>query len=333
MTDKVITSTGDRRLSVPSRPPLLDVLRVERGDDDALYSVANEANPAGSLFGGALIGQLMAAASAGVAAPALPHHVQLSFVAAGRPDLPMRYVVRELFDGRSFSMRQVTGTQGDRVVVNGQVSFHVPELGPTFEQPPAQPLAPPETHRTLQEIVKLRNEKFGTTTERLSRMDNVEMRLPDGGDMLVEKSSNARLSYWIRSRNPLPDDPILQACALGYLSDYWFPVTALSPHLEVKVNHGLRIVSLNHAIWFHQPVTADDWLYVEAHSPASANARGVSIGGVYNRSGQRVATLAQENLFRGWVEQDGEVLAPRDIRREVAERSTTHTQVQPQQQH
>ena len=87
-------------------------------------------------------------------------------------------------------------------------------------------------------------------------------------------------------------------------------MAALSPHLGVKVGTGLYAASLNHALWFHAPVQADDWLLVEAQAASTSQARGLTQGKVWNRHGTLVASIAQESLFRGWVEQDGTLTAP-----------------------
>ena len=290
---------------------LAKLLQLSPGADGAFVSARTESNPAGTIFGGVLIGQLMSAACQGVEAPAVPHHVQLNFLAPGRVDQAMRYEVRRLLSGRSFTVQQVIGTQGERTVVSGQVSFQRPELGPRFEQPMPGGVEPPETLPTLQDMVRAHAEQLGSAATRLSQASALEFRLPDRGALLLERNPDARVRYWVKVRETLPDDARLHACAFGYQSDYWFPITALTPHLEVKVNHGLQITSLNHAIWLHRTVCADDWLLVDAQSPASGGARGLSMGHVYDRQGHLVATLAQENLCRGWVEEDGVLVPPR----------------------
>ena len=94
------------------------------------------------------------------------------------------------------------------------------------------------------------------------------------------------------------------------MSDYWFPFTALSPHLDNKFTSGLFLASLNHGIWFHNAVRADQWLLVDARCPATGHGRGLTVGNVFTQDGTLVASMAQEGLQRGWVALGSDILPP-----------------------
>src|SRR3546814_8952245 len=58
------------------------------------------------------------------------------------------------------------------------------------------------------------------------------------------------------------------------------------------------MASFDHALWFHRPFRADDWLLYSIDSPSAQGARGLARGLIYDRGGQLVASTAQEGLIR-----------------------------------
>jgi acyl-CoA thioesterase-2 len=58
------------------------------------------------------------------------------------------------------------------------------------------------------------------------------------------------------------------------------------------------MASLDHAMWFHRPFRADEWLLYVQDSPSASGARGMNRGLVYERGGRLVASTAQEGLMR-----------------------------------
>jgi acyl-CoA thioesterase-2 len=165
---------------------------------------------------------------------------------------------------------------------------------------------------SLREAVHGLGERIDAATRRrMGSSRSLELRPLDVEHFLLRREPSGTLRYWIRACSLPPEPPCVHQAALGYLSDYWFPIIALAPLLDAKVGTGLYIASLNHALWFHAPVRADEWLLVEAHAAANASARGLTQGKVWNRQGTLVATVTQESLFRGWVKQeDGRFDAP-----------------------
>ncbi|MBV8501685.1 MAG: thioesterase family protein [Paucibacter sp.] len=293
------------------------LLSLTRGEDDAFYSPHSDANMHGALYGGQLVGQAMMAAAASNRGSAAIHCVQINFLTAGRPGVPMRYEVRQLMRGLNFSVQQVLGSQGDRTVVSANVSFHRGEPAPEFSQPLPADVPAPESLRSLRQVLIDHAELLpplpAAVKDRLANSRSVELRPVDAERFLFERNrKQAHFRYWVRALQPLEDQPqALQQAALGYLSDYWFPLTALEPLVGTKLGTGLYIASLNHSVWFHKPANPNEWLFVDAQSPCTAGARGLSTATVYARDGQVVASLAQESLFRGWVgDAEGGFMAP-----------------------
>lgn len=283
------------------------LLTLETHDDGGLYSRHVDTNARGAVFGGQLIGQAISAAGRGLPDRLSCHSVQLQFLAPGQPNQPMRYEVRRLLTGMSFLVLQVLGVQGERTVISAHISFQRPEAGPSFQPPMPEGLPPPEGLPSLHEVIETMGDRVSEAyRRRLGRSRTVDLRPLDAEAFLFQREPEGRMAYWVRAREALPAEPRLHHAVLGYLSDYWFPTAALAPLVDNKLDTGLYVASLNHALWFHQAAKADDWLLVSAQSQASGNARGLTLGSMHQRSGELVATMAQECLYRGWrAEGDG----------------------------
>jgi acyl-CoA thioesterase-2 len=129
------------------------------------------------------------------------------------------------------------------------------------------------------------------------RKPSIEFRIPDPDRQLGLSTMNGRFRFWMRATQPLPDDPRVQAAAFAYLSDCWLNFSSLDLHLRGLGERRLYKASLNHAIWLHRPVRADQWLHVDSTSPASAAGRGLSIGAVHDEQGRSLATITQDCLM------------------------------------
>ncbi len=103
---------------------------------------------------------------------------------------------------------------------------------------------------------------------------------------------------WFKTTHRLPDDPALHQAMLAYASDYSFLTTALKPHGVTWLTPGMQVASLDHAVWFHAPFRADEWLLHVMDSPRASGARGLALGRVFTQAGLLVATTAQEGLIR-----------------------------------
>jgi acyl-CoA thioesterase-2 len=103
---------------------------------------------------------------------------------------------------------------------------------------------------------------------------------------------------WLRADGVLPDDPTLHACVLTYASDMTLLDTTLSAHGIAWVDDSVQMASLDHAMWFHRPFRADDWLLYDQDTPSTSHARGLAHGTIFTRDGQLVVSVVQEGLIR-----------------------------------
>jgi acyl-CoA thioesterase-2 len=102
----------------------------------------------------------------------------------------------------------------------------------------------------------------------------------------------------MKTIGPMPDDPNLHRAALAYASDYTLLEPPLRRHGLSWISPGLSVASLDHAMWWHRPARVDEWLLYVAESPSAQGARGLSIGKIFNRHGDLVASVAQEGMIR-----------------------------------
>jgi acyl-CoA thioesterase II len=96
----------------------------------------------------------------------------------------------------------------------------------------------------------------------------------------------------------LPDDPLTHAAVLAYASDYTLLEPVIRRHGLTWTDPRLRPASLDHAMWFHRPVRADEWILYAQESPSASGGRGLGIGRMFAADGTLVATVAQEGMVR-----------------------------------
>ena len=114
----------------------------------------------------------------------------------------------------------------------------------------------------------------------------------------AQKSDDGQFNVWIRTTGRLPDDPAIHRCVLAYASDLTLLDTALLPHQRSVFDRDIMAASLDHALWFHRPFRADEWLLYAQDSPNLHGARGFARGLIYSADGTLVASVAQEGLLR-----------------------------------
>uniref|UniRef100_A0ACD5UDN5 Uncharacterized protein n=1 Tax=Avena sativa TaxID=4498 RepID=A0ACD5UDN5_AVESA len=251
------------------------------------------------VFGGQLIGQALAAASKTVDCLKLVHSLHAIFLIAGDNNMPIIYQVKRERDGTSFATRKVEAKQKGLVIFTLIVSFQKEELGFEHQAAIMPDVPPPEQLLNMEEIRerRLTDPRFPMQYRNSAAKKKfvpwpIEMRFcQDSGSQ--HKPS---LYYWFRARGKLSDDPALHRCVVAYASDLLYSGVSLNPHRE----KGLKTysLSLDHSMWFHKPVKADDWLLYVIDSPSAHGGRGFVTGRMFNQQGELVVSLTQEALIR-----------------------------------
>lgn len=249
------------------------------------------------VFGGQVIGQALVAANRTVE-DRVAHSLQAYFLRAGDPTVPIIYEVDRIRDGRSFSTRRVVAIQHGAAIFSMSASFHKEEPGLThqIEMPdvPGPEDVPSEAELKEKLIDKLPERvKAYWLAER-----SIEIRPVDLSRYLSREPQAPDQLVWIRATGPLGDDLATHQCVLAYASDFTLLDTALIAHGRFVFDSNLMLASLDHAVWFHQPFRADEWLLYAQDSPYSGAARAFCRGTVFTRDGRLVASTAQEGLVR-----------------------------------
>ncbi len=235
------------------------------------------------VFGGQVAGQALVAAGRTVERGSV-HSLHAYFLRPGDPAVPIVYEVDRIRDGRSFTTRRVVGIQHGEAILNLQASFHTEEPG--FDHQAPMPQAPdPETLPRVDE-------------EASPHLSPIDFRWVDVPPWERRGPVTDRQQLWMRADGHLPDDPLLHACVVAYASDYTLLGCSLAPHGKSWLDNDLMMASLDHAMWFHRPFRADDWLLYNQVSPSASGARGLAYGGIFTRAGALAVSVVQEGLIR-----------------------------------
>ncbi|WP_050426504.1 acyl-CoA thioesterase [Bradyrhizobium tropiciagri] len=246
------------------------------------------------VFGGQMIGQAMVAACRTVESW-LPHSLHCYFILPGDPKSPIMYQVEPLRDGRSYSTRCVTAIQHGNAILSMMMSFHSGEQG-IIDHQDKIPSVP-----QLEELIAddwSMQPMFPETPEFIRHYYGIKLRPVDIDSDLGRKIDDGRIQVWIKTAARLPDDPALHTCALAYASDLAPLDAVIARHDCTLFSARLMRTSLDHAMWFHRPFRADEWLLYTCDSPSAKHERGFARGLIFKSDGKLVASVAQEGLVR-----------------------------------
>jgi acyl-CoA thioesterase-2 len=275
---------------------LLTILDLEQLEVNIFRGLSPD-DSAQRVFGGQVAGQALVAAGRTVPPERHVHSLHAYFLRPGDPSIPIVYEVDQIRDGRSFTTRRVVAVQHGRAIFHLSASFQIEEPGVDHqaEMPPAPD---PDTLMTIDE----RREAAGIpTSERWERPRPIDLRYVDDPPWLPLGHQEPRndQQVWIRANGQMPDDPLLHVCAVTYASDMTLLDSALLANgLTWDDNRHVQVASLDHAMWFHRPFRADDWLLYDQQSPSASGARGLAIGRLFTRDGRHVVSVVQEGLLR-----------------------------------
>ncbi|MFD0691053.1 acyl-CoA thioesterase [Actinomadura fibrosa] len=231
------------------------------------------------LFGGQVAGQSLRAACL-TAAGRAPHSLHAYFIRPGSPDEPLHFEVARTRDGRSFSTRHVTASQGGKPILELIASFQDPEDGFAWQaEPPTGVPLPEELPEPAHPVFVRHPAGFEYRVVRQPAREGLPLPHP----------------YWVRAAVPVGDDPALHACLVTYLSDMGVVTSSRAPGSPRNL---VTAVTLDHAVWFHRPPRADRWLLYSVDPVVNHGARGFARGTFHTGEGTLVASVAQETLLR-----------------------------------
>ncbi|KAM7261173.1 hypothetical protein ACFE04_026648 [Oxalis oulophora] len=262
----------------------------------------------GKVFGGQIMGQALAAASKTVGCFKLVHSLHVYYMLSGDVKKPITYEVQRVHDGKSFATRSINAIQKGRVIFTMLASFHKEEEGFAHQEVTMPSVPDPETLLSLEELREryLRDPRLldprlprhyrNKVSSRTFVPWPIEMKFCEPYYLTDQTKDPPRLIYWFRAKGKLSDDQALHRCIVTYASDLVFAAVSVYPHRRRVLR--ISCVSLDHSMWFHRTVKADEWLLFVITSPCSDNGRGFVTGQMFNRKGQIVVSLTQETLIR-----------------------------------
>jgi acyl-CoA thioesterase-2 len=254
----------------------------------------------GTVFGGQALAQSLVAAQRTVDADRVPHSMHGYFILPGDVDAPIVYEIDRLRDGNSFTTRRIVAIQHGRAIFNMAASFQTPEEGAEHQAEMPEVPEPMNLPRELDLIRAVEDQIPEDVRSFYTRERPIEFRPVEPVDPFNPDAKPPAHHVWFRARGPLPDDRLTHQSVLAYASDYGLLSTALRPHGLSFVQPDLQLATLDHALWFHRPVRADEWLLYAADSPSASGARGFTRGQIFSEDGRLVASVAQEGLMRIW---------------------------------
>ena len=280
---------------------LLALLDLERVEEDIFRGFSRSA-VVPRVFGGQVAAQALVAAGRTVPEERAAHSLHAYFLRPGDPGAPIVYQVDRIRDGRSFTTRRVVAVQHGQPIFHLSASFQVHEDGLEHQEP--MPDAPdPETLPAAGELLPAHADRFPdpTVVDRLLQARAaVDLRYVEDPPFLTAGvRREPRSQVWFRTCGKLADDPLLHVCLATYVSD----MTLLDSVLLAHGRGGWAVgdvvgASLDHAMWFHRPFRADEWLLYAQDTPSAGGARGFSRGLIFKQDGTLVASVAQEGLIR-----------------------------------
>ncbi len=295
--DRAPDHSGSEVATSPALAGLLKILDLDQLEHN-LFRGISPSDSWQRVFGGQVLGQAIVAATRTVDVARRIHSMHGYFLLGGDPKHPIIYEVERVRDGGSFTTRRVKAIQHGRAIFIMSASFHGEEPG--FDHHNKMPdVPPPESLPSARDLFASMLEKLPDNMRAYwSRERPIDMRPVDVSRYLKRKKRPAEQLIWIRAQGTLPDDHRIHECLLAYASDFTLLDTALVAHGKLLFDSDLQLASLDHALWYHRPFRADDWLLYAQDSPNAHGSRGFCRGSVFTRDGLLVASVAQEGLMR-----------------------------------
>ena len=277
---------------------LINLLDLEQLENN-LFRGQSENIGGPRVFGGQVLGQALTAAARTVDKKRTAHSLHAYFLRPGDMEFPIIYDVDTIRDGGSFTTRRVVAIQKGEPIFNTSISFHKKESGPTHQIDMPDIPSPEECKSEIQIRKQIAERVPEKMRDFFLRERPIEIRSMPGEDMFQEAKKKPPYKYmWMKAVDRLPDDISLHQAILAYASDMGLLSTSLNPHRLSFASGNFQSASLDHAMWFHRPFRADEWMLYSTDSPSASNARGFNRGSVYTREGVLVASAVQEGLMR-----------------------------------
>jgi acyl-CoA thioesterase-2 len=290
----------------PALDDLVELLDLERIEVN-IFRGQSPDEQRQRVFGGQVAGQALVAAGRTVDDSVRPgdpprhvHSLHAYFLRPGDPTTPIIYDVDRIRDGKSFTTRRVNAIQHGKAIFTMSASFQVDEGG--LDHGMTMPDVPePENLPDFKTRMEPYKEQMG---EWYTRPRPIDLRFitppPTGGQRPAgdPESAAAVQQVWFRADGKLADDPLLHVCVAAYASDMTLLDSIFNAHRLNWEDGNIMGASLDHAMWFHRPFRADEWLLYDQFSPSASGARGLAEGRIFTQDGKLAVSVVQEGLVR-----------------------------------
>lgn len=274
----------------------LDLTDTGARTREDIFTGPSQWAPSGRVFGGQVLAQALVAAGRTIPDDRFVHSMHGYFLRPGDVALPITFSVDRIHDGRSFSTRRTQAYQSGEPILSMIASFQ--DVDPGLEHAVEMPtgLPDPESLPSTADVLGGVDHPVARfwSTQRAFDIRHIQDPVYFAGD----DSRTPKQAVWMRAIGSLPDDPMLHRAALAYASDYAILEPVLRAHGISWAHPGLKIASLDHAMWWHRDGRVDDWLLYEQASPVATGGRGLAFGRIFARDGALLATIAQEGMVR-----------------------------------
>lgn len=291
---------GSGGVTEPELNQLVELLTLEQLEVNLFRGIRVQTTRQ-RVFGGQVAGQALVACGRTVpdgsdGEPARHvHSLHAYFLRPGDPSIPIIYTVERTRDGRHFTTRRVIAQQHGKAIFALTASFCVMAKG--IEHQSTIPDVPPaESLPTLIERMAPYADELDGHWMRPRPIDLRYVDDPPRAALEKPEPHSAASRVWMRTIEALPDDPLLHVCAITYASDMTLLDSVLLPHKLAFGHSDVALASLDHAMWFHRPFRADEWMLYDQESPSASAGRGFATGRIYRADGALAVSVAQEGL-------------------------------------
>ncbi|KQO84303.1 MULTISPECIES: acyl-CoA thioesterase II [unclassified Frigoribacterium] len=260
-----------------------------------VFTGTSQWEPLGRVFGGQVMAQSLVAAQRTIGDERAVHSLHAYFLRPGDLSIPITFTVDRIHDGRSFATRRTQASQDGVPILSMIASFQTLDDGLDHQIDMPSDLPGPDDVPSDAELLSAVDHPVARAwADRPFDMRHV----PSPVYFSIDGARVAHQAVWMRATSPLPDDLDLHRAALLYASDYTLLETIYRRHGVPMITPGLKAASLDHAMWWHRPGRADEWMLYVQESPNATGGRGLALGRIYDVSGRLLASVAQEGMIR-----------------------------------
>ena len=248
------------------------------------------------MFGGQVMAQAALAAMKTVAEERIIHSLHGYFLRPGDISEGITFSVDRIHDGRSFSTRRVQAYQKGQPIFSMIASFQDQDLGLDHQATIPSGIPDPESLPSAAEVLRSLEHPIADIWAKTRAFDL--RHIPSSLYVSVEGDQTPHQAVWLKCLAPLPDDRNFHRAALAYASDFSILEPIMRAHGVSWATQGLKVASLDHAMWWHRFARADEWFLYVQESPSAIGGRGLSTAKIFTQEGILAATVAQEGMVR-----------------------------------